>query len=109
MRVRDCDSSIHKSEGSTECECGCGGVGCGVAVGVRGCRSVCGAQCVAFVLVISRAGIGPKSEEVCVQTRNGKGKKLFDDKRSNANKLFLALELLIQLLYVLLIYIPIPA
>jgi hypothetical protein len=50
------------------------------------------------VLVISRAGIGPKSEEVCVQTRNGKGKKLFDDKRSNA-KLFLALELQLRNTY----------
>jgi hypothetical protein len=28
---------------------------------VWGCRSVCGAQCVAVVLVISRAGIGPKT------------------------------------------------
>ena len=48
------------------CRCGrceCGGVECGVCV--WGCRSVCGAQCVAVVLVISRAGIGPEPEEAC--------------------------------------------
>ena len=41
-----------------------------------GCRSVCGAQCVAVVLVISRAGIGPKPEEVRANAGRKKGKKI---------------------------------
>ena len=50
------------------------GVECGVGVWL-GCRSVCGAQCVAVVLVISRAGIGPKPEEVRANARRKKGKR----------------------------------
>ena len=73
------------------------GVECGVGVWL-GCRSVCGAQCVAVVLVISRAGIGPKPDEVRANARREKGKRYsacfivycYDYKRSNA-KLFLAL------------------
>ena len=41
-----------------------------------GCRSVCGAQCVAVVLVISRAGIGPKPKEVRANAGRKKGKKI---------------------------------
>ena len=61
---------------------GVGGVGVWL-----GCRSVCGAQCVAVVLVISRAGIGPKPKEVRANAGRKKGKKIvrvvfnvYDDK-----------------------------
>ena len=64
-----------------------------------GCRSVCGAQCVAVVLVISRAGIGPKTGGSACKRKTEERKEysacvllfVYDKDKRSSEKLILSL------------------